>query len=129
MREGSEPDMSLHLELGEAIGHAFQDALAEAVEQRQDALVVRLNNGVTLEVHYLAADAYSLRWTCGEIEFGIDTAPLHPDLATFPNHFHDATGRVVADPITRPDAVPEDNLCRLIRALLVDPTLGAADTA
>lgn len=129
MREDGEPDMSLHLELGEAIGHAFQDALAEAVELRQDALVVRLKNGVTLEVHYLAADAYSLRWTCGEIESGIDTAPLHPDLATFPNHFHDAAGRVVADPITRPDAAPEDNLRRLIRALLDDPTLGAADTA
>lgn len=121
--------MSLHLELGEAIGHAFQDALAEAVEQRQDALVVRLKNGVTLEVRYAAADAYSLRWICGGVESGIDTAPLHPDLATFPNHFHDAAGRVAADPVTRPDAAPEDNLRRLIRVLLDDPTLGVAGIA
>ncbi|MHB0973540.1 MAG: hypothetical protein ACYC0P_04765 [Thiobacillus sp.] len=121
--------MSLHLELGTAIEHAFPDDLAGAVEHRQDALIVRLRNGVTLDVRYAAADAYSLRWVYGEVESGIDTAPLRPDLATFPNHFHDAAGRIVADPVTRPDASPEDNLHRLIRALLDDPMLGVMDPA
>lgn len=115
--------MSLNLELGSAVEAAFGDDLAAPVEQKQDALIVRLKNGVTLEVRYAAADAYSLRWTHGGVESGIDTAPLHRDLATFPNHFHDADGRVAADPITRPDAEPRENLEKLIRALLEDPLL------
>ena len=121
--------MSLHLELGSAIEQAFRDDLDGPVEHKQDVMTVRLNNGVALEVRYAAADAYSLRWVYGEVESGIDTAPLHPDLATFPNHFHDAAGRIVADPVTRPDASPEDNLHRLIRALLDDPMLGVMDPA
>jgi len=53
--------MRLHLELGTAIEHAFLDDLDGPVEHRQDALIVRLRNGVTLDVRYAAADAYSLR--------------------------------------------------------------------
>jgi len=116
--------MSLHLELGAAIEAAFSQDLAAPVEQRQDALLVHLRNGVTLDVHYAASAAYSLRWTCGDTECGIDTAPLHHDLATFPNHWHDASGCVRADPVTRPEAAPLENLQRLIRALLDDPMLG-----
>lgn len=121
--------MSLNLELGFAIESAFGDDLECPVEQKQDALVIRLKNGVTLEVRYAAPDAYSLRWAYGDAESTIDTAPLHHGLATFPNHFHDASGRVVADPITRPDAPPQDNLRKLIRALLDDPLLGVGETA
>jgi len=53
--------MSMHLELGSAIETAFGDDLDSQVEQKQDAMIVRLKNGVTLEVRYAAADAYSLR--------------------------------------------------------------------
>lgn len=121
--------MSLHLELGSTIDAAFGDDLDSPVEQKQDAMIVHLKNGVTLNVRYAAPDAYSLRWVYGDAESGIDTAPLHRGLATFPNHFHAAGGRIVADPITRPDAPPEDNLHRLIRALLDDPMLGIKDIA
>ena len=116
--------MSLHLELDSAIKAAFGDNLASPIEQKQDALIIHLRNGVKLTVHYAAADAYSLRWVHGDAEYGIDTAPLHHALATYPNHFHAAGGRILADPITRPEASPEDNLQKLIRALLDDPTLG-----
>jgi hypothetical protein len=121
--------MSHHLELGAIIDEAFGDDLDSPVEQTQDAMTVRLKNGVTLDVRYAAPDAYSLRWVYGDAESGIDTAPLHQDLASFPNHFHDAGGRIMADPITRPDASPEDNLRRLIRALLDNPMLGVRETA
>jgi hypothetical protein len=121
--------MSLHLELGSAIEAAFADDLECPVEQKQDALVIRLRNGVTLEARYAAPDAYSLRWAYGDAESAIDTAPVHPGLATFPNHFHDTEGRVVADPITRPGAPPQDNLQKMVRALLDDPLLGVRDTA
>jgi hypothetical protein len=121
--------MSLHLELGTVVEAAFADDLDSPLEQKQDALIVRLKNGVTLNVRYAAADAYSLRWVYVDAEYGIDTAPLHHGLATFPNHFHDASGHVVADPVTRPDASPADNLQSLIRALLDDPMLGTKDIA
>jgi hypothetical protein len=121
--------MSQHLELGAVIDAVFADDLDSPVEQTQDAMIVRLKNGVTLDVRYAAPDAYSLRWVYGDAESGIDTAPLHQDLATFPNHFHDAGGRIMADPITRPDASPEDNLRKLIRALLDNPMLGIREAA
>lgn len=121
--------MSLHLELGSAIDAAFGDALEAPVEHKQDAMIVRLKNGVTLDVRYASVDAYSLRWLYGDAESGIDTAPLHPELATFPNHFHEAGGHIIADPITRPDASPADNLQKLIRALIDDPMLGVKDLA
>lgn len=121
--------MSLHLELGSAIEQAFKNDLDGPVEHKQDVMTFRLNNGVALEVRYAAADAYSLRWTHGGAEAGIDTAPLHRGLATFPNHLHHAVNGIVADPITRPDALPEANVCELVRALLENPLLGIKDIA
>ncbi len=121
--------MSLHLELGSTIDMTFGDDLDSPVEQKQDAMIVRLKNGVTLDVRYAAPDAYSLRWLYGDAESGIDTAPLHHELASFPNHFHEAGGRIIADPITRTDASPADNLQNLIRALIDNPMLGVKDVA
>jgi hypothetical protein len=121
--------MSHHLELGAVIDEVFGDDLDTPVVQVQDAMIVRLKNGVTLNVRYAASDAYSLRWSYGDAESGIDTAPLHLELASFPNHMHEAGGRIIADPITRPDASPQDNLQRLIRVLLDNPMLGVKDSA
>ncbi len=121
--------MSLHLDLGAAIESGFGDVLASAPEQKQDALIVHLRNDVTLHIRYAAPDAYSLRWTRDGREAGIDTAPLHPDLATFPNHLHDTSGRAHPDPLTRIDATPQANVSALIRALLDDPALGAPPAA
>jgi len=121
--------MSLHLELGSAIEAACGNALDSPIEQKQDALIIHLKNGVTLNVCYAAPDAYSLRWVYGDAEFSIDTAPLHQGLASFPNHFHDADGRIHADPITRPGAPPAENVQNLIGALIDDPMLGIKNFA
>ena len=121
--------MSLHLDLGSAIDTGFESDLDSPVEQKQDAMIVRLKNGVTLNVRYAAPDAYSLRWTYGDAESGIDTAPVHRELVTFPNHFHEAGGRVIADSITHAGASPIDNLKKLIRALIDNPMLGVKDAA
>ncbi|MFP5505976.1 MAG: hypothetical protein ACLGH6_07240 [Gammaproteobacteria bacterium] len=121
--------MSLHLALADMIARDFAGRLAAPVEARQDALIVRLDNAVTLTVHYAAADAYSLRWTWTGGEAGIDTAPVHRDVAGFPRHLHAPDGRVVADPLTRLDAAPEDNLARVLRAVLDDPGLGHGNGA
>ncbi|MBR0568175.1 hypothetical protein J5J83_18805 [Azoarcus sp. L1K30] len=122
--------MSQHPELLEYLMVRFGDRLQGTPQLTQDALALSLDNGVQLTVRYAAADAYSLRWTfqAGDqaVEMGIDTAPTHPALATRPNHLHLADGRAVADPLTRTDASPADNLSVLIEALLRDPQLGFA---
>ncbi|MDO9598047.1 MAG: hypothetical protein Q7J47_10055 [Azoarcus sp.] len=119
--------MSLHAELLQYILRDFSACLLTQPKLTQDAITVSLNNGVILTVRYAAADAYSLRWHGDEATVGgaqgIDTSPTHPDLATYPNHLHLTNGRVVADPLTHPDATPEANVRAVIEALLRDPTL------
>lgn len=121
--------MSLHLELASIIESTLADALDAPIEHKQDVMILRLANGITLDVRYAAADAYSMRWLYGDAELGIDTAPLHPDLPTFPNHLHDADGVARPDPITQAGASPADNLQKLVRALLENPLLGVGEPA
>lgn len=116
--------MSLHIELAHTIEERFAGRLKAPVRQLQDALVVELDNGVTLTIRYAASDAYSLRWKWGELEMGIDTAPVHHGLATFPNHLHDTGGHPLPDPLTQPERPPAENTVRVIAALLESPTLG-----
>lgn len=116
--------MSLHIALAQTVEARFGGHLKGPVRQLQDALIVELDNAVTLTIRYAESDAYSLRWTWGELEMGIDTAPVHHGLATFPNHLHDVTGQALPDPLTQPDLAPAENTARLIAALLEDPTLG-----
>lgn len=121
--------MSLHPEILAAIERQFGSRLAAAPQLTQDALLVPLPGGTTLTVRYAARDAYSLRWQVagdgGPEEVGIDTAPVHPALGSRPNHLHLPGGRVVADPLTRPDAAPAANVAALIDALLADPRLSS----
>lgn len=119
--------MSLHLELQAGIADTFGDQLSQAPTLMQDAILVQLDNGIALTIRYADQDAYSLRWTREGRSFGIDTAPLHRTLKTFPNHYHDADGTPHADPITRPEDSPMDNVSRLIVALLDEPALSAED--
>lgn len=119
--------MSLHTRLLDHVAREHAGALRAPAQLTQDALTLTLNNGVVLTVRYAAADAYSLRWRTGSeadaSELGIDTAPTHPQLDTAPNHLHRADGRVVADPLTRTDNSPEQNLACVIDALGRDPLL------
>lgn len=117
--------MNLHAELLKHVEHNFAARLLKPPQLTQDALTLALDNGVVLTVRYATDDAYSLRWNNSAdatgTGSGIDTAPTHPELATYPNHLHLADGRVVADPLTRPGALPETNVGAVIEALLQDP--------
>ncbi|HJV59449.1 MAG TPA: DUF6516 family protein [Albitalea sp.] len=115
----------LHLEIKDALEREFPTALAEPPRLTQDALRVTLNNGVVLELRVPAEQAYSFAWRWGDAELRIDTAPLHPGLASFPNHLHDANGEVRADTLTSPAAGACDNVRAVIQAVLRDPLLGA----
>lgn len=115
--------MNLLLELSQRIDGHYGPQLAGPVETRLDALIARFFNGVTLEARIAAPNAYVFTWTWGEALLRIDTAPLHHDLATFPNHLHDAQGRLHHDPLTRCGATPWDNLAAVVEALIADPLL------
>ena len=115
--------MSLHLELAALIEEEFSGLLDGPLERRQDALRLCLDNGVHLTIQYADPLAYSLRWEFEGRQAGIDTAPLHEGLATFPHHYHDVDGEVHADPITSPERSPADNLRRLLAALAANPLL------
>lgn len=134
--EGSQidPPPSLHLLLNEALETHLEtqgrDLLGAPHVLRQDALLLTLRNGVVLTVQYAAPAAYSLRWkTPAAAELGIDTAPGHRGLHTGPQHLHLADGRVVDDPLTRPDLPPWQNLRAVIDALLEDPLLARISRA
>jgi hypothetical protein len=115
--------MMLHLALKDAIDLEFAAAMTQPVELCQDALLVRLNNGVAIELRIADAEEYSIAWRWGDAELRIDTAPLHQQLATYPNHLHDDAGHLQADPLTCPGSDPWDNVRDVITALLQDPLL------
>lgn len=115
--------MSLHLELKEQIEAAYGEQLPEGVELKQDALLLRFDSGLALELRFASPTEYSIGWLWGDAELRIDTAPLHGDLKTRPNHFHDEEGRVRDDPVTQPGAAPWDNVRKVIDAVLANPLL------
>lgn len=127
----------IHLQLLEALHTRLPAALAAGPELHQDALLLKLRNGVTLTVRYATPHAFSLRWAwpaqpqaesqspAGDTDdtgvthsAGIDTAPCH---AGHP-HLH-LDGQVRPAPLIRCDASPEENLFALIEALDRDPRL------
>lgn len=68
-------------------------------------------------------------WRWRDAELRIDTAPVHPDHATFPHHLHGEDGMPVPDLATSADTDCWLNLSGLLNLLLQDPllkTLGAA---
>ncbi|MBV8679058.1 MAG: hypothetical protein JO338_01270 [Aquitalea sp.] len=116
----------LHLHLKEVIEDDLFDLLREEVTIHQDALIVFLKNGVDIELRFYDDHAYSINWRWGDASCRIDTAPLHRELATFPNHLHDDEGRLRADPVTRPGDSAWSNVQRLLQKLMQDPLLQVA---
>lgn len=115
--------MMVHNALKEAIDVQFAEAITEPAELCQDALLVRLDNGVVIELRIANAKEYSIGWRWGDTELQIDTAPLHPQLSTFPNHLHNGEGQLMPDPLTDPNREPWDNVSAVITALIDDPLL------
>ncbi len=113
----------LHDALKDAIDAQFAEALTESAERCQDALLVRLCNDVVIELRFASAEEYAISWRWGDAELRIDTAPLHPQLSTFPNHLHTDTGQLLSDPFTHPGRDPWANVSTVITALIGDPLL------
>lgn len=112
----------LHNALKVAIDVKFAEALAEPTELCQDALLVRLHNGVVIELRIASVEDYAISWRWGDTELRIDTAPLHPELSTYPNHLHNED-LLLPDPLTHPGRDSYDNVIAVIKALIADPLL------
>lgn len=115
--------MSLHLELKTQIEAHYAEQLDGEVQLKQDALLALFDSGLAVEFRYLNSDEYSIQWAWGDAELRIDTAPLHRELSTFPNHLHDADGNLRPDTLTTPGREPWDNVRQLMDGLLQDPLL------
>ncbi len=115
--------MSLHLELKTRIEAQYANQLDGEIQLKQDALLALFDSGLALELRYLNANEYSIQWAWGDAELRIDTAPLHKELSTFPNHFHDADAKLHPDTLTVPGKEPWDNVRHVIDRLLQDPLL------
>lgn len=115
----------LHAELKAAIDGAFAQALSAPVELCRDALIVRLNNEAVIELRFASGAEYAIGWRWGDAQLRIDTAPLHPQLATAPRHLHDSEGCVRADPVTLAGDDAWGTARRVIAAVWRDPLLQA----
>lgn len=115
--------MSLHVAIEERLIDVFGARLAAPPRQTLDALEIQFDTGVVMQIRYPDVDEYSLHWHYNERTLSIDTAPLHSELDSFPNHLHDRDGHIVADPFTRPGRPAWENLQPLIVRLLEDPWL------
>ena len=93
------------------------------MQLKQDALLILFDTGLAVEVRYLNPNEYSIQWAWGDAELRIDTAPLHKELSTFPNHLHDADANLHPDTVTVFGSAPWNNVRQLIDRLLQDPLL------
>lgn len=115
--------MSLHHEIKGYVEKYYNDRLDRPAQLLQDCLQIYFDSGLSMEIRYLNSSEYSLKWTWGDAELQIDTAPLHKELSTYPNHFHDADAKLCPDPVTKPGSEPWGNIQRLIEKLLQDPLI------
>lgn len=113
--------MSLHMDLQAHIEAHYADRLDGATQLKQDALLALFDTGLAVELRYLNPNDYSIQWAWGDAELRIDTAPLHRELSTFPNHLHDADARLRPDLLTVPGREPWDNVRSVIDRLLEAP--------
>ena len=113
--------MTLHATLADEIVSRFGEHLDGAPRIGQDALTLHFQNGLVLQARFASPEEYSIQWRFGDTEHRIDTAPLHPELASFPHHRHGADGGLYPDDLTRPGQPPLENLVAVIAAILPNP--------
>jgi len=114
------------LEVAEPLEERCGECLEQPVAVKQDALVIHIEGGVRLEARWAGPDAYAYRWTWGDAELCLDTAPrpADPALGAAKAHLHRPDGSVGPAPVTVPGEPSLDNLEALVRALADDPLLG-----
>ena len=99
----------IHEKLIESLNGELVSFLKGEPEFLYDGITVSLKAGVKLQIIYPEIDQYVFAWERDGVTYRIDTAPLHKDLDTSPNHFH-IGDELKSDELTSPQKSPEDNL-------------------
>lgn len=116
----------LHARLSDEVVTRYGERLTDTPHQSFDALTMKFDNGLQVELRFANAHEYSIHWQWPGGEGRIDTAPGHGKLATCPNHLHAVDGGLCPDPLTQPGREPWENLSLVLDALLLDPRLETA---
>ncbi len=115
------PAICVHLILQERLLAEYADRLTEPVRMAQDALLLSFDTGLMMEVRYFSSAEYAIRWSWGEAQFCLDTAPVHPGHLSFPSHLHRDDGAVTEDNLSRPGTDCWSTFSSLLDTLLTDP--------
>lgn len=78
-----------------------------------DGIQAKLKSGANLQIIYPTDEEYMFAWEQEGDTLRIDTAPLHKELSTFPNHFHRGN-ELNADAVTSIKNRPEENLKKVL---------------
>ncbi|MHB1545785.1 MAG: toxin-antitoxin system TumE family protein [bacterium] len=98
------------------INHNFGNILKSPAEIKSDGLLLQFKDGSQLELHYPDKKEYSFNFLKGGKKlFIIDTAPVHNELETFPNHIHNFEGKLTKDEITNINNEPVENIKNFLR--------------
>ena len=100
---------SIHERLLEVLNGELSSHLEGEPEFLYDGIKANLKTGVKLQIIYPATDEYLFSWEKDGVTCRIDTAPLHKELKTSPNHFHSGD-EIKNDELTSLKKSPEENL-------------------
>ena len=96
--------------LANNINSMFGNVLKSSAEVKSDGLLLLFKDGSRLELHYPDKKEYSFNFLRNDKLFIIDTAPVHDELETFPNHIHNFDGKLIKDEITSISNEPAKNI-------------------
>ncbi len=97
------------------INAGFKNIFKTPAEVKSDGLLLQFKDGSQLELRYPSKKEYSFNFLRGEKLFIIDTAPIHNELETYPNHIHDFDGKLIKDGITDINNEPVKNIENFLR--------------
>lgn len=108
---------SIHEKLVDLLTGELSSHLEGEPEFLYDGIKVNIKTGIKLQIIYPGADEYVFAWEKDAVSYRIDTAPVHMDLDTAPNHFHEGN-EVKNDELTSLEKSPEDNLKSVIEFIV-----------
>lgn len=103
------------IKIADDINTAFKNILKTPAEVKSDGLLLEFNDDSQLELRYPSKKKYSFNFMRDEKSFIIDTAPVHSELETYPNHIHDFEGKLMKDNITDVNNDPIKNIENFLR--------------
>ncbi len=103
------------IKIADDVNVTFKNILKAPAEVKSDGLLLKFKDDSRLELRYPSKKKYSFNFFRNEKLFIIDTAPVHSELETYPNHIHDFEGKLMKDNITDVNNDPIKNIENFLR--------------